>query len=156
MRRRITSGLLVAGLAIVSLRGADWTTHSGSNQRDGWQRDDRRLTKNTLKSLQLLWKVKLEVQPRSVYSLFGPLIIERAITDRGFRELAFVATTNNDIVAIDADLGRVFWTRHFEWQADVPATDPPTFLCPGGLTAWPVLPAAGRGRGRAAPPPAAR
>ena len=152
MRRLITRILLVASLAVVSVRGADWTTHSGNNQRDGWQRDDTRLTKDTLKNLQLLWKVKLDGKQRSVYSLFGPLILERAITDRGFKELAFVATTNNDIVAIDADLGRVFWKRHFDWQAETPESDQPSFLCPGGLTAWPVLPAPpARGRAGRAP-----
>src|SRR5262249_40605951 len=137
--------------AVVSLRGADWTTHSGNNQRDGWQRDETRLTNDSVKEMRLLWKITLDGPQRSVYSLFGPLIVERAITDRGFRELALVATTNNDRVATDADLGKLSWKRHFDWQADVPEAQPPTFLCPGGLTAWPVLPPAGRGRGRAAP-----
>ncbi len=146
--------VLVACLLAVPLRSADWTTHSGNNQRDGWQRDETRISKETLQNLQLLWKVTLDTTPRSVYSLFGPLIIERAITDRGFKELAFVATTTNDLVAIDADLGRVFWKTRFAWQADEPETDQASFLCPGGLTAWPVLPPPpARGRGPAAPPP---
>ena len=155
--RIMRGAFLVVCLAVVSARGADWTTHSGNNRRDGWQRDETGITKDTLKSLQLLWKVKLDVKQRSVYSLFGPLIVERAITDRGFRELAFVATATNDLVAIDADLGRVFWRKHFEWQSDVPETEQSSFLCPGGLTAWPVLPPAaarGRGRGTSAAAPA--
>src|SRR5579864_5771142 len=147
MGRLMSCALLVACLGAASLRGADWTTHSGDNQRDGWQRDETRLTRDTLKNLQLLWKVKLDVTQRSVYSLFGPLIVERTITDRGFKELAFVATANNDLVAIDADLGTVFWKKHFDWQGDVPESSQASFLCPGGLTAWPVLPPA-RGRGR--------
>ena len=149
MQRLMSWTLLVACLGAVSLRSADWTTHSGDNQRDGWQRDETRLTRDALKNVQLLWKVKLDVKQRSVYSLFGPLVIERAITDRGFKELAFVATTNNDLVAIDADLGRIFWQKHFDWRAEVPETDQSSFLCPGGLTAWPVLPStstAARGR----------
>ena len=164
MRRLMSCALLVACLGAASLRGADWTTHSGDNQRDGWQRDETRLTRDTLKNLQLLWKVKLDVTQRSVYSLFGPLIVERTITDHGFKELAFVATANNDLVAIDADLGRVFWRKHFDWRADLPEAEQATFLCPGGLTAWPVLPSSpGRGRGgrsatapAPAPPAAAR
>src|SRR5437762_10951668 len=155
--RIIRGAFLVACVFVVSARGADWTTHSGNNQRNGWQRDETRITKDTLKNLQLLWKVKLDVKQRSVYSLFGPLIVERAITDRGFKELAFVATANNDLVAIDADLGTTFWTRHFDWQAEIPETQQESFLCPGGLTAWPVLPPPARGRGGRGPaaPPAA-
>ncbi len=148
MQRLMWWVLLVSCLGAVSLRGSDWITHSGDNQRDGWQRDETRITRDTLKNLQLLWKAKLDVKQRSVYSLFGPLIVERTITDHGFKELAFVATTNNDLVAIDADLGRTFWRRHFDWKADAPETDQSSFLCPGGLTAWPVLPSA-TARGRA-------
>jgi len=153
MRTLIKWAVLVVCVAVAPLRSADWTTHSGDNQRDGWQRDETRISKDTVKGLQLLWKVKLDTKQRSVYSLFGPLIVERAITDRGFKELAFVATTTNELVAIDADLGTVFWKKHFDWQAEQPETDQASFLCPGGLTAWPVLlPPPQRGRGRAGPP----
>lgn len=158
MQRVLRWAALVACFAVVRLGGSDWATHSGNNQRDGWQRDETKITKETLKNLQLLWKVKVEAKQRSVYSLFGPLIVERAITDRGFKELAFIATTTNDLVAIDADLGTIFWTRHFDWQAELPETQQASFLCPGGLTAWPVLPPApARGRGGRGPgePPAA-
>ena len=158
MQRVMRWAVLVACLIVVPLRGTDWVTHSGNNQRDGWQRDETKISKDTLKNLQLLWTVKVETKQRSVYSLFGPLIVERAITDRGFKELAFVATTTNDLVAIDADLGKIFWTRHFDWQAEMPETEQASFLCPGGLTAWPVLPPApARGRGGRGPvvPPVA-
>jgi outer membrane protein assembly factor BamB len=155
MRTLIKWTVLVACLVVAPLSGSEWVTHSGNNQRDGWQRDETRISKDTLQNLKLLWKVKLETKPRSVYSLFGPVILERAITDRGFKELAFVATTTNDLVAIDADLGRIFWKTHFDWQATDPETEQASFLCPGGLTAWPVLPPPpGRGRGAAAPPAA--
>ena len=142
MRRVMAWAVLGACLAVAPLGGTDWVTHSGNNQRDGWQSDETKITKDTLKNLQLLWKVKVDTKQRSVYSLFGPLIVERAITDRGFKELAFVATTTNDLVAIDADLGTIFWKKHFNWQADIPETQQASFLCPGGLTAWPVLPPA--------------
>src|SRR5438128_1887698 len=131
--------VFVACLLVVPLRGADWVTHSGGNQRDGWQRDETKISKDTLQNLRLLWTVKLEAKQRSVYSLFGPLIVERAITDRGFKELAFVATTRNDLVAIDADLGTIFWNRHFEWQAELPETETASFLCLVRLTAWRVV-----------------
>src|SRR5213593_4931764 len=114
MRRLIRWSALIACIVGVPLRGAEWVTHSGGNQRDGWQRDETKISRETLQNIRLLWKVKIESKQRSVYSLFGPLIIERAITDRGFKELAFVATTTNDLVAIDADLGTIFWKTHFD------------------------------------------
>jgi len=153
MRRLLAWPFFIACALAASLSAADWPTHSGDNQRTAWQRAETRLTKDTLKSVQLLWKVKLDVTQRSVYSLFGPLIVERTVTDRGFKELAFVATTNNDLLAIDADLGTIFWKKHFDWKADEPQSEQTSFLCPGGLTAWPVLPpAGGRGGGRGTNP----
>jgi outer membrane protein assembly factor BamB len=153
MRRISVWAVLLACLGVIPLWAADWFTHSGDFQRAGWQKDETKISKDTVKNLQLLWKVKLETKQRSVYSLYGPLILERAITDRGFKELAFVAGANNDLFAVDADLGRVFWQKHFDWHADVPESDQASFLCPGGLTAWPVLqPPPARGRGPGAPP----
>jgi outer membrane protein assembly factor BamB len=154
--RRLSVSVLLLALAIMPLRGADWLTHSGDPQRTGWQKDETKLSKDSVKNLKLLYSIKLDTKQRSVYSLYGPLILERAITDRGFKELAFVAGANNDLYAVDADLGKIFWKKHFDWHAETPETEQANFLCPGGLTAWPVLqPPPQRGRGPGAPPPAA-
>ena len=147
--------VLLACLAILPLSSAEWVTHSGDNQRTGWQKNETAISKDSVKNLKLLWKITLDTKQRSVYSLYGPLIVERAITDRGFKELAIVAGADNDLFAVDADLGKLFWKKHFEWHADVPETTQSSFLCPGGLTAWPVLqPLPQRGRGAPAPPAA--
>src|SRR5438132_14301006 len=147
MRRISLWALLLASLAAIPMGAADWVTYSGDCQRTGWQKDETKISKDTLKDLKLLWKIKLEAKQRSVYSLYGPLIVERAITDRGFKEIAFVAGAGNDLFAVDANLGRLLWRKHFEWHAEAAETPQSTFLCPGGLTAWPVLQPAGRGRG---------
>src|SRR5215475_239167 len=154
--RRLGVSVLLLALAIIPLRGADWLTHSGDPQRTGWQKDETKMSKDRVKNLKLLYSIKLDTKQRSVYALYGALILERAITDRGFKELAFVAGAGNDLYAVDADLGKIFWKKHFDWQADTPETEQASFLCPGGLTAWPVLqPAPQRGRGQGGPPPAA-
>ena len=139
--------VVLAALLIVPVWASDWVTHSGSFQRTGWQKDETKISTDSVKHLQLLWKVTLDTTRRSVYSLYGPLILERAITDRGFKELALVAGADNDLFAIDADLGTLFWKTHFDWHGDAAESTQSTFLCPGGLTAWPVLQPAGRGRG---------
>ena len=152
MRRVSVGAVLLACLLAMPIAASDWVTHSGDFQRSGWQKDEKKIAKDTVKNLQLLWRVKLETKQRSVYSLYGPLIVERAITDRGFKEIALVAGANNDLFAVDADLGTLLWQKHFDWHADVAETAQATFLCPGGLTAWPVLqPAVARGRGPASP-----
>src|SRR5438105_14449773 len=156
MRRISLWALLLASLAAIPIGAADWITHSGDFQRTGWQKDETKISKDTIKSVQLLWKIKLETKQRSVYALYGPLIVERAITDRGFKEIAFVAGADNDLFAVDADLGNLLWKKHFTLHAEQPETEQASFLCPDGLTAWPVLqglPA--RGRGQDAPPAAA-
>src|SRR5438552_8653339 len=156
MRRISLWALLLASLAAIPMGAAEWVTHSGDFQRTGWQKDETKISKDTLKDLKLLWKIKLETKQRSVYSLYGPLILERAITDRGFKEIAFVAGAGNDLFAVDADLGTLLWKKHFDWHADVPEIEQASFLCRGGLTAWPVLqPPPQRGRGPGGPPPAA-
>ena len=151
MRRATIWIALLGCLGAMPIAASEWVTHSGDPQRSGWQRDETKISKDTVKNLQLLWTIKLDTRQRSVYALYGPLILERAITDRGFKELAFVAGAGNDLFAVDADLGTLFWKRHFDWHSEVPETDQASFLCPGGLTAWPVL-QGGRGRGTSGTP----
>src|SRR5712692_4287132 len=160
----------VLGLAVVCLssacvlnaqRGTDWATHSGDPQRTGWQKNETKINKQSVKGLQLLWKLKLDNQPKALHSLMEPLIIGNLITNRGFKELAIVAGSSDNIFAVDADLGKVLWKRHFDYTSDTPQAENSSWLCPGGLTATPVLtsPPAFRGRAGAArpaapPPPA--
>lgn len=144
--------LFCAGVSAYAQRGTDWTTHSGDPQRTGWQKSETKINKESVKNFQLLWKLKLENQSKALHSLMEPLILGNIITDRGFKELALVAGSGDNIFAVDADLGRIVWKRHFEYESDVPQTQNSSWLCPGGLTATPVIQPAG---GRGAPPPPA-
>ena len=119
---------------------ADWLTHGGDPQRTGWQKYETVINKESVKGFQLLWKLKLENEQKAMYSIFEPLIMGRIITNRGFKEMAYVGGSSDNIYAVDADLGRILWQRHFDHAADVPQTQNPTWLCPGGLTATPVIP----------------
>ena len=140
-------------------RVADWLTHGGDPQRTGWQKYEPTINPESVKGFELLWKLKLPNEQKAMYSIFEPLIIGRLITNRGFKEMAFVAGSSDNIFAVDADLGRILWQRHFEHAADVPQTANPTWLCPGGLTATPVIPPpptfGGRGGSAAGAPAAA-
>ena len=141
----------------IGLRPRRRRTLSGAAGKEPTQESPR----DTVKDLQLLRKMKLENQPKGLRPLMPPVILGNLISYRGFKELAFVAASSDIIYSIDADLGKMFWTKHLEYAS----LDPPLTIsspaCPGGLTAMPVMPPpapAGRGgpaggRGPAGPAP---
>src|SRR5262245_61613148 len=85
-------------------RERNWPTYGGDAPRSGSAGADFRITKDTVKDFQLLWKMKLETQSRGLRPILPPVILGRLISYRGFRELAFVATSADIVYAIDADL----------------------------------------------------
>jgi outer membrane protein assembly factor BamB len=152
---------ILATVAMAQPRPANWPTYGGDAQRSGWEKADARISKDTVKDLRLLWKMKLENQPKGLRPLLPPVILGNLISYRGFKELAFVAASSDIVYAIDADLGKMFWTKHLEYASLDPPVTASSAACPGGLTAMPAMPppAVGRGapaaaRGPGAPPAA--
>ncbi len=128
-------------LFCAGVQAAEWLTNGGDPQRTNWQRDEHILNPGNVNKLQLLWKVKLDNQPREMHSLFPPLIATGVPTANGPRELAIVAGISDNIYAIDVATGTVLWKKHFEYSpphegTGLQAGDP---LCPGGQTASPVI-----------------
>lgn len=148
--------LLVVAFALCGLitlaqsRGGSWPTYGGDAQRSGWEGADARISVNAVKNLQLLWRIKLEARSTGTRSIMPPLIQGRLISYRGFKELAFVATSADIVFSIDADLGTMFWQRHLEYSTRQPQVMTSSWRCPGGLTAMPTMPVPG-----VAPPPGA-
>lgn len=133
-------------------RTADWLTHSGDPQRTGWQKVESTITTENVKDFKLLWKLQFENEQKALHSILEPIILGRVITNRGFKEMAIVAGSSDNIWAVDADLGRILWHKHFSYSSDVAQTKNSSWLCPGGLTATPVIPAPPVFSGRAASP----
>jgi len=142
MRNTQTLGcFLIFFLCSSAGRGADWPTNGGDPQRTNWQRDERILTKENVKDLKILWKLKLDNRPREMHSLFPPLIVTGLQTSQGAREVAIAAGISDNIYAVDVKSGTLIWKRHFEYAPPKEGTgfdlgDP---LCPGGQTASPVI-----------------
>ena len=69
---------------------------------------DPRLTKDAVQKgeVKFLWKMKLNGENRQLNSLTQPILLDRLISHRGFKALAFVGTSNERIFAIDTDLNR--------------------------------------------------
>ncbi len=122
-------------------RKADWLTDGGDPQRTAWQRNETILTRDNVKDMKLLWKVQTDNQPRQMHNLFPPLVAGNASTPSGDKEIAFVAGVSDNVYGIDVASGQQIWKRKF----DSTFQEPPqtgrggSVLCPGGLTATPVL-----------------
>jgi outer membrane protein assembly factor BamB len=156
---------LIAGIALASAgalashavgaQGREWTTSGGDAQRSSWVRADVRLTKDAIVKgeLKFLWKMKLNNEARQLHSLTEPILMDRLISHRGFKALAFVATSSERVFAIDTDLARTYWETVINYSS----ISPPSYgtaACPGGLIAAvtrptvvapPIFGAGGRG-----------
>jgi outer membrane protein assembly factor BamB len=68
------------------------------------------------------------------------------IVNATYRDLAVIGGTSDNLYVLDADLGRLLWKKHFDYNSQTPRNENPTWLCPGGLLATPVVVGTGRGR----------
>lgn len=117
--------------------GADWTTFGGNSQRDGWAKQENEISKENAKDLKLEWKVQLDNGSKELSSLTSPLVIEKLVTPRGFKDAVIVAGASDTVFAIDVDDGKIMWQKKL---AAAPAPMPSSgFLCPNALNATPVI-----------------
>ena len=127
----------VASLATIFcllLPGADWPTQSGGPQRDAWARGERTITKENAGSLELLYKYKTDNQAKGLYALSAPIVSGMLITYRGFKEMLVFGGSSDNVYSMDADLNRLLWKRHFDFQGGTARVES-NAGCPGGLTA---------------------
>jgi outer membrane protein assembly factor BamB len=150
----LTALMVCSAIVGAQSRGGNWPTYGGDTQRSGWEGADTAISTETVKDLQLLWKIKLESQPKGLRPLMPPVILGRLISYRGFKELAFVGTNSDIVYAIDADTGKVFWQKHLEYSTREPQANGSSWRCPGGMTAMPTMPAPAAAGPRGAPGPA--
>ncbi len=134
-------GLAAIGLGCILARGADWLTDGGNPQRTAWQKDEKIFSTSTVKDTKLLWKIKLDNEPRQMHSLFPPLVIGRLNTPAGPKQVLIETGVSDNIYAIDVDTGKLIWKKHFISTWTPPATGGRGggVLCPGGITATPVV-----------------
>ena len=137
---RILTTLIALALSCALGWGADWLTDGGDSKRTAWQKDETTFTAANVSQTKLLWKIKLDNEPRQMHSLFPPLIAGRVTTANGPRQIAVVAGVSDNLYGIDVEKGEVLWKKHFENTWTPPAGVRGDYvLCPGGLTATPVI-----------------
>src|SRR5918996_5622559 len=145
MIRRLVISIAITIVCIAALsddgltdngKPADWLTDGGDPQRTAWQRDEKILTMANVKNMKLLWKIKLDNQPRQMHSLLPALIVGRVNTSGGPKQIVIVTGVSDNIYAIDADKGEIIWQKRFENTWTPAASGRGAYvLCPGGITA---------------------
>ena len=119
---------------------ANWLTDGGDIQRTAWQKNETRISTETVKNMKLLWKLQLDNQPRQMHNLFPPLIVTDVTTAQGSKEVAVVAGVSDNIYGVDVATGARLWSRKFDSTfVEQPGGRGGGVLCPGGLTATPVI-----------------
>lgn len=119
-------------------RKAHWLTDGYDKERTSWQRDETRLSPSTVGGMTLLWKLPLDNPPRQLHNLFPALIAGDVATAGGPREMAIVAGVSDTIYGIDVERGTQVWKRQFDRNFES-VSSREYVLCPGGLTATPVI-----------------
>src|SRR3954467_9181876 len=136
----------------------DWTTDGGDNQRTGWNKQEKTLTKDNVKNLKLLWKLETHNQVRALHSLMPVLVVGRLNTPAGVKQVGFVSGISDNMYAFDVESGKILWQKHWDYPAPAgrgggrgaPEPQDPAelgFLRPGGSSDTPVIgPADAQGR----------
>jgi outer membrane protein assembly factor BamB len=138
--QKISRSLAVVAITCSAVSAASWLTFGGDPQRSGWAKEETDITKDTVKGLQLQWKLKLDNEPRQLNSLTVPVVVNPVYTNHGSFEYVIVAGSSDNFYVIDADTGKVAWQKHF--TNDAP---PPTgythddYFCPNALNDTPVI-----------------
>ena len=133
---------IVAALVLstgTTLLGTEFLTEGVDNGRTGWVKDEKIFTPANVGSTKLLWKLKLDSQPRAMHNLFAPLIAERVETAQGVQgdrrrrrhQRRHVRDRRRDRqAAVAPEAGTADRTR-------APAAN--NTLCPSGQTAVPTM-----------------
>ncbi len=144
--------LLLACLADLSLnpqaqsgkpadRPAEWLMDGGDVERTGWQKNEHILSPTSVKNMKLLWKTKLDNEPRQMHNLLPALIASNVKTLNGLKQVVLVTGVTDNLYALDAESGALLWKLHFEsdWTPPASGGRGAGILCPGGITATPII-----------------
>ena len=125
--------VLVLAVCSTTLLAADWPSIGGNAQRDGWSRGDKTLSKESAANIKFLYMYKTG-DGKKQSDATTPVVLSNIITYKGFKQLVTVGTSNNSVVSLDADLGKVFYDTKLT-PGESAAKVKVSATCPGGLTA---------------------
>ncbi len=119
----------------------DYIADGGDPGRTGWVKDEKVFNKTNVKTMKLLWKVKLDGVTRQMHNMFPPTVIEKVSTSSGVKEIAVVSGVSDDLWGFDTATGKQIWHKHFDSNYDENAAGGRggSTLCPGGQTDTPAI-----------------
>jgi outer membrane protein assembly factor BamB len=129
--------LILLPLMFAPLNAGDWPTFGHDPQRSGWAFEETVLTVENVSGLELKWKARMENEPKSLTALTAPIVASHVSTPQGIKTLVYVAGSADHLFALDAENGKVVWTRTFD--SHVVPKDAGMWLCPNGINATPAL-----------------
>jgi len=118
---------------------ANWPTDGYDVQRTSWQRHETLISPASVRGMKLAWKLKLDNASRQLHNLFPPMIVSDVRTASGPKQVGVVAGVSDNLYGIDLDTGTQLWKRTFDNTFTEQANSRYYTLCPGGLTATPVI-----------------
>src|SRR3954447_20109828 len=95
----------------------DWLTDGGDNQRTGWAKNEKILTKQNVGSLKLLWTMETGNQPRALHSLMPVLVIGQLATAAGAKQVGIVNGISDNLYGFDVETGKIIWQKHWTYTA---------------------------------------
>lgn len=139
--RHLIIAYFVSVFCAASAAMASWPTFGGDIQRDGWAKSETEISPETVKGLQLLWKLKLDNEPKQLNSLTVPVVINPVYTNHGAETYVVVGGSSDNLYVIDSDTGKLVWKKHFTNQASPykEGEDSGSYFCPAALNDIPVI-----------------
>lgn len=141
----------IGAVALLGVIGwaADYPADGPDSGRTGWVKNEKVFNTSNVKSMKLLWKVKLDNAPREMHNLFPPVVLENVATSSGPKEIAVVAGISDNLFGIDTSNGKILWSKHFDsdYTPQTGGRGQGGTLCPGGQLATPVV-GPGNGAGK--------
>ena len=120
MKKLMLSGVALGMLVpfIASAQGPrdtdNWNMPRGESGHQGVQPVDRKLNSGSAaQQFKFLWKLQLGDPSGAENSFSEPLLRQKLINSRGFKDLAYWANSNT-LYAVDNELGRIEWQKHFD------------------------------------------
>ena len=138
--QKISKRMIAAALGC-SFATASWLTFGGDPQRSGWAKDETAITKESVKRLELDWKMKFDNVPKELNALTVPIVIEPVYTAHGAENYVIVGGSSDNLYAVDAETGKMVWQKHFSNEAPPPTgfMNEGYYFCPNALNDTPVI-----------------
>jgi PQQ enzyme repeat/PQQ-like domain len=130
--------LLAVGCSVAA---GSWLTFGGDSQRSGWAKDETIISPDSVKGLQLLWKLSFDNQPKELNALTPPVVINPVYTNHGADTYVVVAGSSDNLYVVDADTGKMVWQKRFTNTAPPPSgpQSSGSYFCPNALNDTPVI-----------------